>query len=87
MRRSAEREEEKDDTHLMERSSFQRSFRVPDTVTMGRVVELLLDADLLSKLSRYESSLQKQLVVMLKEIREMQASRANVRVGEENKRR
>ena len=51
------------------------------------MVELLLDADLLSKLSRYESSLQKQLVVMLKEIREMQASRANVRVGEENKRR
>jgi hypothetical protein len=61
---------------VLEVRTLRRDGRDEDVATMGRVVELLLDADFLLKLSRYESGLQKQLVMTLKEIREMRASRA-----------
>ena len=52
---------------------------------LGYMVNSLLRRDLLSKLNRYESSLQKQLTLTLKELRETGANRVVEHVQEENK--
>ena len=46
-----------------------------DGLTLGRMFEALLSADLTSKLSRYETVMQRQLSLTLKELREMQRPR------------
>ncbi len=49
----------------------------PDVLEIGRTLEALFDTDLTSKLSRYETSLQRQLSLILKELRELKAMRPN----------
>jgi hypothetical protein len=51
---------------------------------LGYMVDSLLRRDQLSKLNRYESSLQKQLTLTLKELRETAANRVVEHVQEEN---
>lgn len=53
-----------------------------DGLTLGRMFEALLSADLTSKLSRYESAMQRQLSLTLKELREMQRPRVEARIAE-----
>lgn len=53
-----------------------------DGLTVGRMFEALLSADLTNKLSRYETSMQRQLGMTLKELREMQRPRFDARIAE-----
>ena len=53
-----------------------------DSLTVGRTFEALLSADLTSKLSRYEASMQRQLSLTLKDLREMQRPRYEARIAE-----
>jgi len=46
-----------------------------DGLTVGRMVEALLSADLASKLSRYETSMQRQLAQTIKDLCELQRPR------------
>jgi len=46
-----------------------------DGLTVGRMVEVLLSADLTSKLSRYETSMQRQLSQTIKDLLELQRPR------------
>jgi hypothetical protein len=52
-----------------------------DHVRLGRVLEVLLNKDFSGKLSRYEMSLQKQLAMTLKELRELAATRPDENGG------
>ncbi len=49
----------------------------PNALEVGRTFEALLNTDLTSKLSRYETSLQRQFQLTLKELRELQANRSD----------
>ncbi len=49
-----------------------------DGLKLGRMFEALLSSDLASKLSRYETSMQRQLTMTLKVLQEMQKVRAAV---------
>ena len=49
-----------------------------DPLTLGRMFEAVLSTGLTSKLTRYESGMQRQLSQTLKELREMQAARLDV---------
>jgi len=49
-----------------------------DGLKVGRMFEALLSADLTSKLSRYETSMQNQLSMTLKELRAFKAERLNI---------
>lgn len=53
-----------------------------DGLTVGRMLETLLSTDLTNKLSRYETSMQRQLSMTLKELREMQRPRFQARIAE-----
>lgn len=46
-----------------------------DSLKLGRMFEAVLSADLTGKLSRYESALQRQLGITLKELRELKTIR------------
>jgi len=46
-----------------------------DTLKVGRMIEALLSEDLTSRLSRYETAMQRQLTGTLKDFREMQKAR------------
>lgn len=46
-----------------------------DGLKLGRVVETLLSSDLVSKLGRYETAMQRQLTMTLHELRELQRPR------------
>ena len=53
-----------------------------DGLTVGRMIEALLSADLTSRLSRYETSMQRQLSSTLRDLREMQRPRNEARIAE-----
>lgn len=53
------------------------SSATPHVLEIGRTLEALLNTDLTSKLSRYETSLQRQLSLTLRELRERQANRSD----------
>jgi len=49
-----------------------------DVLKVGRMFESLLSSDITGKLSRYETSMQRQLSMTLKELREFKAERLNI---------
>lgn len=53
--------------------------RPQDGLKIGRMMEALLSADLTSKLSRYEADMQRHLGMTMKELREMQKARPDIR--------
>ena len=53
-----------------------------DGLIVGRMFETLLSADLTSRLSRYETSMQRQLTLTLRDLREMQRPRYEARIAE-----
>ena len=52
-----------------------------DHVRLGQVLEVLLSKDFTGKLSRYETGLQKQLAMTLKELRELAATQQDESAG------
>lgn len=49
-----------------------------DGLKLGRMFEAILSADLTGKLSRYESGLQRQLSITLRDLRELKATRPDL---------
>ena len=71
--------ERRNDTESQFATQDEHDDYLQDGLKIGRMMEALLSADLTSKLSRYETDIQRHLGMTLKELREMQKARPDIR--------